>query len=104
MNAHALTVLKFHQALAVIAARAASPLGRAAVLALTPANHAQDVRSELERVSEMQQFLADRSGWSMPLVPDARSTIGRLGIEGSVLEPLELFAVATLLASARAVR
>ena len=102
MNAHALTVLEFHQALAVIAARAASPLGRAAVLALTPANHAQDVRSELERVSEMQQFLADRSGWSMPLVPDARSAIGRLGIEGSVLEPLELFAVATLLASARA--
>ena len=102
VNAHALTVLEFHQALAVIAARAASPLGRAAVLALTPASHAQDVRSELERVSDTRRFLIDRPGWSMPLVPDARGAVERLSIEGSVLEPLELLAVATLLASSGA--
>ena len=102
MNAHALTVLEFRQALEVIAARAASPLGRAAVLALTPVSQAQDVRTELTRVSETQLFLADRPGWSMPLVPDAHTAIGQLGIEGTVLEPLELFAVATLLASSRA--
>jgi len=102
VNAHALKVLEFHQALAVVAARAASPLGRAAVLALTPASQAQEVRRELARVSETRQFLIDRPGWGMPPVPDARGAIERLEIEGCVLEPLELFAVATLLASSRA--
>ena len=38
----------------------------------------------------------------MPLVPDARGAIERLSIKGGVLESLELFAVATLLASSRA--
>ena len=102
MNAHALTVLEFREALAVIAARAASPLGRAAVLALTPASHAEDVRRELGRVSETQLFLIDRPGWGMPAVPDARLAIERLCLEGSVLEPLDLFAVGVLLASSRA--
>ena len=102
VNAHALTVLEFHEALAVIAAQAASPLGRAAVLALTPASDVQDVRRELARVSETRHFLIDRPGWGMPQVPDAHGAIERLSVEGSVLEPLELFAVATLLASSRA--
>ena len=86
----------------MIAARAASSLGRAAVLVLTPVSDAQDVRRELARVSDTQRFLIDRPGWGMPLVPDARGAIERLSIKGGVLESLELFAVATLLASSRA--
>lgn len=102
LNAHALSVLEFAEALEVIAARAASPMGRAAVLARTPSHDADEVRGELKRVSETQRFVAGRAGWGMPPVPDATVAIERLGLDGSVLEPLELFAVGTLLASARA--
>ena len=95
-------MLEFAAALEVIAERAASPMGRAAVLARMPSHDAVAVRSELGRVAETQSFLAARSGWGMPSVPDATVAIERLGLDGSVLEPIELFAVGTLLASSRA--
>ncbi|MSR37102.1 MAG: endonuclease MutS2, partial [Gemmatimonadetes bacterium] len=102
MNAHALAVLEFHQALEVIAAKAASPMGREAVLARVPATDAEAVRGELRRVAETQLFISDRAGWGMPPVPDARLAIERLALDGSVLEPIELHAFGVLLASSRA--
>ena len=54
------------------------------------------------RVAETQRFLSDHPGWGMPAVPEATSALERLAVPGAVLEPLELFAVGTVLASARA--
>ena len=102
MNAHALTVLELGAALAAVGARAASPLGRAAVESRVPAGDAAAVRAELARVAETRDFLADHPGWGMPTVPDAASGLERLAAPGGVLEPLELFAVGVLLGSARA--
>jgi DNA mismatch repair protein MutS2 len=101
VNAHALAVLEFRAALGIVGARAASPLGRAAVEARLPASDAAQVRGELARVTETQRFLSDHPGWGMPTVPDATLALERLAVAGAVLEPLELFAVGTVLASAR---
>ena len=102
MNAHALAVLEFRRVLELVGARAASPLGRAAVESRTPASDAETVRRELRRVTETQLFLSDRPGWGMPVVADARRALPKLVLAGAVLEPIELFAVGLLLASARA--
>ncbi|MSR35948.1 MAG: hypothetical protein EXR95_04780, partial [Gemmatimonadetes bacterium] len=102
VNAHALAVLEFRRALALVGARAASALGREAVEARVPATDAGEVRRELRRVTETQIFLSDRPGWGMPDVPDARHALERLALDGNVLEPIELFALGVLLASARA--
>src|SRR5687768_3877299 len=102
VNAHALTVLELGAALAAVGARAASPLGRAAVESRVPAGDAAAVRAELARVAETRDFLTDHPGWGMPTVPDAATGLERLAVPGAVLEPLELFAVGVLLGSARA--
>ena len=52
-------------------------------------------------MEECARFLAEKPGWGPPTIPDARAPVRRLLIEGSVLEPLELHAVAVLLGSAR---
>ena len=57
MNAHALTVLELGAALAAVGARAASPLGRAAVESRVPAGDAAAVRAELARVAETRDFV-----------------------------------------------
>jgi DNA mismatch repair protein MutS2 len=101
VNPHALDVLEFAPVLALVAGRAASPLGREAVLARSPAVSVGDVRRELGRVEETARFLSEKPGWGPPPIPDARAPVRRLHIEGSVLEPLELHAVGVLLASAR---
>jgi DNA mismatch repair protein MutS2 len=98
---HALRVLEFPRVLALVAERAASPLGRDAVLTRSPVTSVQDVRRELSRVEQTATFLTERPGWGPPTIPDARSSIRRLSVEGSVLEPLELHAVGVLLASSR---
>ena len=57
MNRHALAVLQFPDALAVIAGSASSSLGAAAVRALTPSNDRAWIERELDRVDQMAAFL-----------------------------------------------
>ncbi|HZD03882.1 MAG TPA: hypothetical protein VE173_03160, partial [Longimicrobiales bacterium] len=102
MNSHALAVLEFPRALGLVAERAASSLGRAAVLERRPVGDVEDLRRELARVAATMRFLSEKPAWGLPPVPDARSALRRLGVEGSVLEPLEVYEVGVLLASGRA--
>src|SRR5690606_37161953 len=101
VNGRALEVLELPRVLELVAGRAASPLGREAVLARRPSIDPEAVRRELRRVRETAAFLTERPGWGPPGVPDARTPLRRLGVEGGVLEPLELHAVGMLLASSR---
>jgi DNA mismatch repair protein MutS2 len=101
VNPHALAVLEFPRVLALVAGRAASALGREAVLARVPSTDARDVRRELTRVEQTAAFLAEKPGWGPPAIPDARAAVRRLLIEGSVLEPPELYVVGVLLESSR---
>ena len=101
MNAHALSVLELRRALEWVGGRAASPLGRAAVEARTPSVDLDEVRRELQRVTETRLFITERAGWGMPPVPDARAALERVALPGTVLEPLELHQIAILLTSSR---
>jgi DNA mismatch repair protein MutS2 len=101
VKAHALQVLELPRVLALVADRAASALGREAVLSRRPATDVQDVRREIVRVEQTAAFLVERPGWGPPTIPDALTPLRRLSVEGSVLEPLELHALGVLLASSR---
>jgi DNA mismatch repair protein MutS2 len=97
MNRHALDVLQYPEALAVIAGHASSPLGAEAVRALRPSVQLTDVRDELARVSQMSTFLFRAQDWQMPALPDARAALRRLAVSGSVLDGPELRDVAVVL-------
>jgi DNA mismatch repair protein MutS2 len=90
MNAHALRVLEFGEALAIVAAHAGSELGRAAVRALTPSEAHGWIVGELRRVDQMLGLLLRAPDWTVPTIPDVRQALRRLGMDGSVLEPAEL--------------
>ena len=104
MNAHALQVLQYHEAVGVVASRASSPLGAEAVRALRPQIDLNSIQTELRRVDEMAALLVRADPWGMPAIPDVRAALRKLAIEGSALDGNELRDVAQLLRSAKEVR
>ena len=99
MNQHALQVLEYFEVLDRVAARATSALGREAVRGLRPHSDLDRLRRELSRVSELMAFLDEDPRWTLPVIPDTRSGLQRLAVDGSVLEPSELYRCGVLLAS-----
>ncbi len=104
MNRHALSVIQFPDALAVIAGSASSELGAAAVRALTPTDNGVWIDVELDRVEEMGGFLQRADAWSPGAIPDVRMALQRLSVDGSVLDAPALRDIGILLHSARAAR
>jgi DNA mismatch repair protein MutS2 len=104
MNPHALNVLEYREALALVARHAASALGAEAVRALEPSAQRAWIEPELARVEEMRAYLRGDSGWQVPAVPDVREALKRLRVEGSVLDGPQLRDLGVLLASARTTR
>jgi DNA mismatch repair protein MutS2 len=101
VNSHALTVLEFPRVLDVVADRASSTLGAAAVRALRPRTERAWLAAELSRVQAMRAVLSGEGGWNPEAIPDVRQTLARLRLEGAALDGIQLSAVATLLRSSR---
>jgi DNA mismatch repair protein MutS2 len=104
MNRHALQVLQYPEALAVVAGHASSALGAEAVRALLPSDSLAIVRDELLRVDQMSAFFFRAQDWQMPPLPDARGALKRLSLPGSVLEGTELRDIAVLVRGSDATR
>jgi DNA mismatch repair protein MutS2 len=104
MNRHSLQVLEFAEALELVARHASSSLGAEAVRALQPSVEVVWIETELRRVEEMATLLTREGGWPAPALPDLRSALGHLRVEGSVWEAPVLRDAATLLASSRVAR
>jgi DNA mismatch repair protein MutS2 len=104
MNAHALQVLQFPEALELVAKFAASPLGADAVRALEPSDARVWVDAELRRVDQMAAFLLASQDWVAPAVPDLRAPLRMLAVEGSVWDGAALRDAGELLRSARGAR
>ena len=101
MNTHALAVLEFERALALVADRAPSPLGAARVQALRPRTDRTWLEAEHARVAGMRALHAHEGGWQSHRTPDLAAGLSRLRLEGTTWSAGELHAGATLLASSR---
>ncbi len=100
---HALGVLEFGSALEYVARFASTPSGRRAVLAMRPASDGAVVRSRLDAVWDARRFLATRPEWTFPHVPDSRTAVKRLTIDGSELSAAEIAQLGVLLTAGRTV-
>lgn len=98
-----LATLEFGAALALVAARAAGPLGAARVAARRPGHEAGAIRVELARVGEVLSLFRRGDPPRAEPVPELRHAAMRLRVEGGVLEAGDLLAVRRTLAAARAV-
>lgn len=99
----ALDALEFGAVLAVVAERAAGPLGRASVLARRPQFDPAAIRDELARVEELARLIRAARGVIAEAVPELARSLARLRIPGSVLDGPELVAVRRTLTAARLV-
>ncbi len=103
-EAHALSVLEFPRVLERIADHAVSEPGRRAVLSLRPWHELEAVGEALATADEMVSLLLRLESWSPPDIPDAGRLIGRLELEGSVLDVEHLGEMVRLLRASRLVR
>ncbi|HEX3534083.1 MAG TPA: hypothetical protein VHT23_07665, partial [Gemmatimonadaceae bacterium] len=104
MNSHALNVIEFPRTLALIAERATSPLGAERVRELRPAINRDTIEREHARVAAVRGLLSAEDPWTLHGVPDARSALTRLRVEGASLAALDLLVLGRLLQSSRATR
>ncbi len=104
MNSHALNVIEFPRTLALISERATSSLGGERVRELRPLTDRETIEREHARVAAMRSLLSAEEPWHLPGVPDARSALGRLRVEGASLGAADLQVLGTLLHSSRLTR
>lgn len=95
--------LEWAAVLEQVAALAAGPLGASRILARWPSTDAAWAREQLALAGEVLGLLRRGEAVRAEPVPDVTPALGRLRIEGSVLEPLELRDIARLLHAARTV-
>ena len=100
-SAEALDALEFDIALEVVAEYAVGPLGAEAIRTRLPSHDADWIRFELAHVGELLALLRRGESIAVPAVPPLRGALGRLRVEGSVLELGELVDVATTLSAGR---
>jgi DNA mismatch repair protein MutS2 len=104
MNAHALAVLELSRVLGLVADRASSALGAAAVRMLEPTATRTVIDRELARVEAMRALVGSEPAWGPQLIPDLMASLDRLRVEGTVWTGVELRHTAVLLASTRRTR
>jgi DNA mismatch repair protein MutS2 len=104
VNSHALAVLEFARVLDVVADRAATPLGAAAVRALRPSTDIDWLGAEHSRIAAMRALLASEGSWAPEALVDVRQALARLRLEGAALDGAALVGIGTLLRSGRRTR
>ncbi len=100
-SADALAVLEFSSALKLVAGFAAGPLGADRVRARRPVDGSAWIAGELAPIAELLGLFEDGGGLDVAPVPPLAGVLGRLRLDGSVLEGAELAAVRKTLGAAR---
>lgn len=101
MNRHALGVLEFDAALALVAGHSSSSLGAGRVHELRPRTDRDWIEREHARVAAMKGLVEGDTAWHPQRLVDARESLSRLRVEGASLSAPELLGVAAVLRSSR---
>ena len=102
-SADALETIEFAAVLELVAAHAAGPLGAARVRARRPSEDVAWITGELARAGEVAALFRRGDALLAEPVPDVSRALGRLRIEGSVLDGPELARLQRVLVAARLV-
>lgn len=102
-TAEALETVEFGPVLELVARHAAGPLGAARVRGRWPTDDVASIEDELGRLGEVAALFRRGDVLLAEPIPDVFRALGRLRIEGSVLEGVELGEIQRALAAARLV-
>ena len=98
MHPGALRALEFDRIVAAVSANAQTPMGAALLAGLAPANEPGAVARALSATAETVRFLGDGQ-ISLQAPADLEDILGSASVEGRALEPLQLLALTSFLAS-----
>jgi len=101
MNRHALAVLEFDAARALVAGYAGSDAGAQRVRELVPSSSRDWIEPEHARVLAMRALVEGEAAWRPQRLWDVRTVLSRLRVEGASLSGSELLVVRNFLASSR---
>ncbi len=104
MDPTSLTALEFPEILGLLQAETVTPPGKAVAAAVRPSPEPAAARQELELTVEAGRYLEERGHLPFGTVPDAAPLLDRLGVDGSVLAPLEVLDLLALLKVGRALK
>jgi DNA mismatch repair protein MutS2 len=103
-SADALETIEFDLVVELVAQRAVGPLGAARVRGRRPTDDLAWITGELARAGEVASLLRRGDFLLAEAIPDVGRALGRLRIEGSVLEGAQLAALQRVLVAARLVQ
>src|SRR6185503_4585393 len=99
-----LAALEFDQVLSLLSRETATPPGAALARALRPSFDPAEVDRENRLAAAMAGFTESRGALPFGIVPDPSPMLSRLEIEGSVLAPLEVLDLVTLMKAGRGLK
>ncbi|MFQ5878341.1 MAG: hypothetical protein ACE5JH_11780, partial [Acidobacteriota bacterium] len=97
----ALEALEFPEILDMLRAETVTPRGASLAPALRPSGDPGAVRRETELTAEAARYLRERGALPFGTVPDAGASLERLGVEASLLPPLQVLDLLSLMRSGR---
>jgi DNA mismatch repair protein MutS2 len=104
MNAHALRVIEFPAALELVAGKASSALGAERLRESSPQTAKAWLDSEHARVAVVRSLIESELHWHPQAIPDIRTALDRLRVEGASLAAADLLAISGVLRSSRLTR
>ena len=104
MDPQALNSLEFHEVLAMLRERAMTPRGASLALLLAPASEPAVVVREVELTAEASRHLDSRGVLPFGVLADVDPPLARLGVEGSILESLQILDLLAMIKTGRALR
>lgn len=104
MDLHSLELLEYETFKLLLKDYAQTPLGRSALLSLSPSTEQEVIERELEVVDECIQFQREVGRLSIPLDEDPSATLKRLAVANLCLDGKELLQIQRLLSVGQAIK
>lgn len=99
MNERTFNTLELGELLKLLARHVQTPLGRRRVYALLPSTNREWVTLELQRTTECVSYLTIGGTFGLGEVTDPEDSLAELQVAGTILEPQELLALQSLVAT-----
>src|SRR5687767_15639515 len=99
MDERAFKTLELDSLVALLARHVQTPLGRKRALALLPSIDRNQVNRELDRTTECVDYLETGGVFGLGEITDPQPSLEQLHVVGTILEPLQILALQSLVST-----
>lgn len=104
MDERTFKTLELDSLVAMLARHVQSPLGRKLALALLPSNDRNLINRELDRTTECVDYMETGGAFGLGEIQDPQASLEQLHVEGTILEPLQILAIQSLVSTGMGLR